>query len=88
MSEIIIRVESTSGKETELKVLSTDKISEAKRKYIDAGGNPNLKQWKFDGKVLKDNETIDELGIEDEDKISSVEATRGGRIKINKFNII
>ena len=78
MYEITIFIETSRGNEIKIKVLNTDTILDVKKKFIEAGGSVYSTKFKFDGSILQDNQTIEELEIEDNDKITSFEITRGG----------
>ena len=70
MTSITIILIDPKGQETEMDVLDTDTIGQCKSQYYKMVGKNTNNQWKYDGRVIKDNsKTLKDLGIEDEDKI-------------------
>ena len=69
------------GKECELEVNENDTIKKVKEQYFQKIGSRTNNQWKYDGRVIKDNnQTLKDLGIEDEDKIVVNSEVRGGEV--------
>ena len=74
MSKIKIQIKNMRGKDTLLEVDPSEKIVDAKNR---SGQGENI-QWKFNGEVLKNNNTFDSYSIEDDDVIVSNFRTKGG----------
>ena len=58
-----------------VRVYLNDTIYEVKKRY----GNENI-ILKYDGMVLKDDKTIEDYGIEDEDILIGIERVLGGKV--------
>ena len=71
-----IKISSEKGKVQNLKVKKNDKISDAKN----ASGYTPITSWKWksDGVVLKDENTFESYGIEDDDLILVTKNQIGG----------
>jgi len=79
MTSITIILIDPKGQETEMDVLDTYTIEECKRQYYKKVNSSTNNQWKYDGRVIKDNsKTLKDLGVEDEDKIVVNNEVRGG----------
>lgn len=72
-----IQIQNMRGKNTELKITPSEKIVDAK---IRSGQGENI-QWKFNGEVMKNTNTFEYYGIEEEDVIISNFKSIGGAIK-------
>ena len=77
MEKITVYIKELNNREVPIKVSRYDTINYGKSLYVDG----NKKTWRFDGKVLLDNETFDSYGIDDEDIINSSAKVKGGLIK-------
>lgn len=74
MSNIRIQIRNLKGNNTELTVSPSEKIGDAK---IRSGQGENI-QWKFNGEVMKNNNTFGYYAIEEDDVISSNFKSIGG----------
>lgn len=72
-----IQIQNMRGKNTELKITPSEKIVDAK---IRSGQGESI-QWKFNGEVMKNNNTFEFYGIEEDDVISSNFKSFGGKEK-------
>ena len=71
-----IKISSGKGKVQNLKVKKNDKISDAKNA---SGYTPITSwKWKFDGKVLQNENTFESYDIEDDDLIVATKNQIGG----------
>ena len=72
------------GKECELEVNENDTIQKVKEQYFQKIGSNTNNQWKYDGRVIKDNnQTLKDLGIEDEDKLLLIQKL--GVVKLDQW---
>ena len=76
--EIYINSPKSKSKPIAIKVNENDTIGSVKEKYFSIVGSRVHDRWKFDGAVLKDDETILTLGIENKDSIYANAYLRGG----------
>ena len=76
--EIEIYIIDSKSKSIAIKVNENDTIGSVKEKYFSIVGSRINERWKFDGDVLKDDETILTLGIENKDIIYANDSVRGG----------
>ena len=77
--EIEICIHSAKPKQPiDIKVNENDTIGSVKEKYYSIVGSRTNNQWIYDASVLKDDETILTLGIENEDIIYAYPSCRGG----------
>lgn len=79
---ITIIINTVNTQPITVEVNPSDKISEAKSKYVQKGGDAKYNQWIYDADVLEDNKTVNEVGISDKDEITANEASRGGLYQI------
>lgn len=75
---ITIIINTVNTQPITVEVNLSDKISEAKSKYVQKGGDAKYNQWIFDADVLEDTKKVSEVGISDKDEITANEASRGG----------
>ena len=79
---ITIIINTVNTQPITVEVNLSDKISEAKSKYVQKGGDAKYNQWIFDADIIDDNKTVNEVGISDKDEITANEASRGGLYQI------
>lgn len=79
---ITIIINTVNTQPITVEVNLSDKISEAKNKYVQKGGDAKYNQWIFDADIIDDNKTVNEVGISDKDEITANEASRGGIYQI------
>ena len=76
--EIEIYIRDCKSKSIAIKVNENDTIGSVKEKYYSIVGSRAFNRWMYDGAVLKDDETILTLGIENKDIIEANPSSRGG----------
>lgn len=76
--KIIINTPRTTKDGITITVSPNDSIRMAKEKYYSEVGNRVNNQWCFDGAVLKDNQTINDICIENLDIIEAHPSSKGG----------
>ena len=76
--EIEIYIRDSKSKSIAIKVNENDTIGSVKEKYYSIVGSRAFNRWMYDGAVLKDDETILTLGIENKDIITANSCSRGG----------
>lgn len=74
---ITIIINTVNKQPITVEVNLSDKISEAKSKYVQKGGDAKYNQWIFDAEVLEDSKTVNEVGISDNDEITANERFGG-----------
>lgn len=79
---ITIIINTVNTQPITVEVNLSDKISVAKSKYVQKGGDAKYNQWIFDADVLEDDKTVNECKISDKDEITANEASRGGLYQI------
>lgn len=79
---INIVIGSPNSTEINITVKLNDTIGDAKKLYVDNGGDQKNNQWIFNAKVLKNEETIKNLKISDLDVIEAHPSYRGGYLNI------
>ena len=72
----IIIIQDPSGKKYTLDISNNNTILEMKKQY--AKDNYYSILFKYDGEILRDNETLNYYGIEEGDIIIASETSRGG----------
>lgn len=73
-------VKTLTGKVTPIEVERTDTISMIKAKIQDKEGHdPDTQRLVYKSKILDDDKTVEESGIENESTISLVMRLRGGK---------
>jgi hypothetical protein len=79
MTSIKIILVDPKGQETEMDVLDTYTIEQCKKQYYKKVNSSTNNQWKYNGRVIKDNnQTLKDLEVEDEDRIVVNSEVRGG----------
>ena len=78
----MVKITITNPKQSvELEVNENDTIKKVKEQYFQKIGSNTNNQWKYDGRIIKhNNQTLKDLGIEDEDKIVVNSEVRGGEV--------
>ena len=71
IQKIKVNIKNAKGRETQLLVNSSDKISLGKKLYANLVDSSDDLSWKYDGIILNDDKTFDYYKIDNEDLIIS-----------------
>ena len=74
---ITVYIESQSKASIDIIVNRYETIGKAKEKYFGRVGSRRDNQWIYDAEILNDNKTLEYYGIEDQDRITANELSRG-----------
>ena len=81
MGKIKLKIKNVDAKiNTDLEVDKSDTIENVKKLYVETVKREISVQLKFEGKVLQDSQTVEELELEDDDILQCNERSLGGHL--------
>ena len=81
MGKIKLKIKNVDAKiNTDLEVDKSDNIEKVKKLYVETVKREISVQLKFEGKVLQDTQTVEQLELEDGDILQCNERSLGGHL--------
>ncbi len=77
--KIILNISPMNQRYQTIVVTPQHTIKDCKEQYFEKVKNRDESIWRWEGKLLKDDEKVEDLGLEDQDEIVVTKRNKGGK---------